>query len=74
MIYPNNYFSVFSLKHNQKHLGEMLLVIVTTYFFCGKIKINRGLVKEEYLVIIMELFFLFLHENLCCGYSLEVPQ
>ena len=20
------------------------------------------------------IFFLFLHENICCGYSLEVPQ
>ena len=22
----------------------------------------------------MYIFFLFLHENICCGYSLEVPQ
>ena len=21
-----------------------------------------------------KIFFLFLHENICCGYSLEVPQ
>ena len=23
---------------------------------------------------INSIFFLFLHENICCGYSLEVPQ
>ena len=28
---------------------------------------NRELVKEEYLVIIMGYFFLFLHKNICCG-------
>ena len=25
-------------------------------------------------MIILGYFFLFLHENICCGYSLEVPQ
>ena len=34
---------------------------------------HRGLVKEEYLVIILGSFFLFLHKNIYCGYSLEVP-
>ena len=34
--------------------------------------IIREIVKEEYLVIILGYFFLFLHENICCGYSLEV--
>ena len=36
--------------------------------------ILRGLVKQGNLVIIMVYLFLFLHENLCCGYSLEAPQ
>ena len=27
-------------------------------------------VREEYLVIIVGYFFLFLHKNICCGYSL----
>ena len=31
-----------------------------------------GLVKEKYLVIILGLFFLFLHKNLSCGF-LEAP-
>ena len=34
---------------------------------------SRGIVKEEYLVIILGYLFLFLHKNICCGYSLEVP-
>ena len=35
---------------------------------------------NEYFIIasdkrgVRKLFFLFLHENICCGYSLEVPQ
>ena len=33
----------------------------------------RGLIKEEYLVIILGSFFLFLHKNIRCGYSLEAP-
>ena len=33
----------------------------------------RGNIKEEYLAIILGLFFLFLHQNINCGYSLEVP-
>ena len=33
---------------------------------------SRGIVKDEYLVIILGYFFLFLHKNICCGYSLEV--
>ena len=34
----------------------------------------RGIVKEECLVIILGQFFLFLHKNICCWYSLEVPR
>ena len=34
----------------------------------------RRIVKEEYLVIILGQFPLFLHKNLCCGYSFEVPH
>ena len=41
--------------------------VATAYVF-------RGLVKEEYLVIIVGSFFLFLHKNICCGYSLEAPR
>ena len=33
---------------------------------------TRG--NEEYLVIILGYFFLFLHKNICCGYSLEGPH
>ena len=33
----------------------------------------RGIVKEEYLGIILGYFFLFLHKNICCRYSLEAP-
>ena len=25
-------------------------------------------------MIILEIFFLFLHKNICCGYSLEAPH
>ena len=35
---------------------------------------TRGIPKEEYLMIILEWFFLFLHKNVCCGYSLEAPH
>ena len=31
-------------------------------------------VKESYLVILMGLFSPVLHKNICCGYSVEVPQ
>ena len=42
----------------------------------------KPLVKVLYLVIIhiatdergIHIFFLFLHENICCEYSLEAPQ
>ena len=34
--------------------------------------VNRGFVKDDYLVIILGQFFLFLLKNLCCEYSLEV--
>ena len=27
----------------------------------------------EYLIIIFGYFFLFLHKNICCGYSVEAP-
>ena len=36
--------------------------------------VARGIVKEEYLVIILVYFFLLLYKNICCGYSLEVPH
>ena len=32
------------------------------------------LVKEEYWWKFWYIFFLFFHKNICCGYSLEVPQ
>ena len=35
---------------------------------------SRGLIREEYLVIIMGYFFLFLHKNICCGYSLGLGK
>ena len=43
-------------------------------FFTLQMLHSRELVKEEYLVIILGYFFLFLHKNICCGYSLEMPQ
>ena len=33
-----------------------------------------GLVKEEYLMIILGELSQFLHKKICCGYSLEVSQ
>ena len=30
------------------------------------------LLEDLYLVIILWYFLLFLHKNICCGYSLEV--
>ena len=38
-----------------------------------KVPSIRGLVKEEYLAIILEYFVLFQHKIICCGHSLEVP-
>ena len=35
---------------------------------------TRELVKQEYQVIILGQFFLFLYKNICCGYSLEAPR
>ena len=35
-------------------------------------KIIRRLVKEEYLMIILGGFFLFLHKNIRCRYSLDL--
>ena len=35
---------------------------------------SRILVKEEYLVIILRHFFLFLHKNICQGTPNEYPQ
>ena len=43
--------------------------------------VERGIKHEVINIIIIasvrsyihKLFFLFLHENLCCGYSLKVP-
>ena len=32
------------------------------------------LVKTYFSFIIVFIFFLFLHGNICCGYSLEVPH
>ena len=42
--------------------------------FFLKPDLHIGLVKKEYFLIIMGYFFLFLHKNICCGYSLEAPQ
>ena len=33
-----------------------------------------ALVKTYFSYIIVFIFFLFLHGNICCGYSLEVPH
>ena len=35
---------------------------------------SSGSVKEEYSVIILRLFSIFLHKNICCGYSLETSR
>ena len=42
--------------------------------FTIPVYLHRGLDKEEYLMIILGYFFLFLHKNICCRYSLEVPH
>ena len=36
--------------------------------------IGSLMIKEEYLVIILGYFFLFLYKSKCCGYSLELSQ
>ena len=36
--------------------------------------IDIALVKVLFSVQKVLIFFLFLHENICCGYSLEVPH
>ena len=43
-------------------------------FMVKREKFFRGIIKEDYLVIILGRFFLFLHKKICCGYSLEVPH
>ena len=44
------------------------------FFFYFQPKFIGGIVKEDYLVMILGYFFLLLHKNICCGYSLEVPH
>ena len=41
---------------------EEILILV-----CCKITVFRGLVKKEYLVIILDFFFLFLHKTNIVG-------
>ena len=36
--------------------------------------VDKGVVKEEYSIIILGQFSRVIHENKCCGYSLEAPQ
>ena len=36
--------------------------------------LTRGIVKEEYLVIIIGKLSPVPRRNICCGYSLEVPH
>ena len=40
----------------------------------AKEHLTEDLFKEEYFVRILGNVLLFSHKNICCGYSLEVPQ
>ena len=43
--------------------------------FCNVLHaLNRGLVIEDYLMIILGKFSLILHKNICYEYSLEAPH
>ena len=46
-------------------------MIIMGYFFQFSIK-TYNLILKEYPHNIF--FYFFLHKNICCGYSLEVPQ
>ena len=39
----------------------------------GKVNFSRG-IRHIFFSSEVLIFFLFLHKNICCGYSLEVPQ
>ena len=50
---------------------------MSTCYICSYEELGtviRGIDKEEYLMIILGYFFLFLQKNICCGNPLEVPQ
>ena len=51
------------------HSGLGVHCFPTTVFGSPQIKI-----KEEYLGLFPGFFFLFLHKNICCGYSLEATR
>ena len=47
----------------------------TTYVFVQKLdKYSYFLVEKSALSRAMNIYFLFLHENICRGYSEEVPH
>ena len=39
---------------------------MSTRIFCGEIR--------KLSIFIRQIIFLFLHENICCGYTSEAPQ
>ena len=49
-----------------------ILEVYSFYFFCYHVILA---LEASYAVLQhLSLFFLFFHENICCGYSLEGPQ
>ena len=57
--YPINHASLSIYTKYLHEVSKLLTILV------------RGLVKEKYLMITLGEFFLFLHENLGGGYSLD---
>ena len=49
-------------------LSHLDLLCLQRYLY-WPVEMNRRLIKEEYLMIIMGYFFLFLHLNICYGIS-----
>ena len=52
-----------------KGQGCVMLFIEIIYIAADK----TGFVNQKVLEKVL-IFFLLLHKNICCGYSLEVPQ
>ena len=67
IIFFPDIFATITVSHKQ-------IIAMAGYYACGAFISPRkhliGLDKSGYQINI----FLFLHENTCCGYSLEAPQ
>ena len=68
-IQPNTVLINIWKKEEKKKLSKGILIM----FVKWTVIIIQHLQSPRYGVP-RKLFFLFLHENVCCGYSLEVPR